>query len=609
MGQDNAIRHLADLISRCSNRYSDVRVLSYPHYKTDQWKHIKGSEFAEQCRAAARGLAEWGLMPGDRIGIYSPNRQESLYVELGLFAMRGVSVPFYSTCSPDQVEYISKDANIKLLFVGEQYQYNNAYQVQREKGQIERIIIFDKRVVKQFSDNTSLYYDEFVRMGDSMRNDTIVKERRGECLSTDLSLIIYTSGTSGTPKGVTVNQHAMVEQINAHQRAYPDIQMGDVSANFLPTSHIFEKMWVYYCLSLGIRTAIITDPKRIQELLPQIKPTLMCNVPRYWEKVYQGVRTHIDKSSSIAKSFYNTALRIGKRYRLDYFNKGKRAPLWLSLQYHIYASTVFALLKRVLGLQRGRFFPTAGAKLDDEINIFLQSCGIPIIIGYGLSESCATVSSYPRRGYVIGSVGKISDLVQVRISEEDDEIQLKGEIITEGYYQNEAANQLAFTEDGWFRTGDAGWVEGDVLFFRERIKDLFKTANGKYIAPQQIERMLAGDPLIEQAACIGDGKKFASALIYPNWELLKPIAIEKGFINGDESIEELSSNSRIRHFLMSRIEVLQASLATFEKIKKIVLLQEPLSVEKEELTATLKIRRSVVYQHYANAIESIYREG
>lgn len=605
---NTGIEHVSDLIALCAEVYPKERVLSYPHYKTDVWKHITGLEFSELCMAAAKGLAEFGIQPGQAVGIYSPNRQECLYCELGLFALRGVSVPFYSTSSPDQVEFVSKSADLKLIFVGEQYQYNNAYQVQREKGQIERIVIFDRRVVKQFNDHTSIYYDEFVRMGDSMRNETIVKERRGECMSSDLAVIIYTSGTTGDPKGVMVLQSAMALQVNIHHLYYPTIDKSDISVNFLPMSHIFEKMWVYFCLSRGVRTAIVTDPKRIQELMPQIRPTLMCNVPRYWEKVYQGVKEHMETSSKLAKAIYKSAINVGKRYRLEFRNLYRKPPFFLKLKYYFYALTVFALLKRVIGLDRGRFYPTAGAQLSDEINIFLQSCGFPIIVGYGLSESCATVSSYPTRGYVINSIGRVSDILQVRIAPEDNEIQLKGRTISPGYYRNEQATREAFTEDGWFKTGDAGHMEGDVLFFHERIKDLFKTANGKYVAPQQVEALLSADPYIEQVACIGDGYKFVSALIYPNWKKLIDLAKERNLIEGEEPISALASNKQIGTLLMSRIETLQGSLASFEKVKRIIVLETPLSMERGELTNTLKIKRRVVYDHYAEEIREIYAE-
>lgn len=608
MPEQYRIEHMADLVTIMKEQFPKDRLLSFQHYKTDAWLHISGRRVAEKCMDVAKGLAELGIAPGEPVGIYSPNRKEFIFTELGLFMLRGVSVPFYATCSPDQIAFIAKKTRLRFIFVGEQYQYNNAYQVQREKGLIERIIIFDPRVVKQFDDHSSIYYDEFIRIGDSARNETTVLKHRADCLPSDLALIIFTSGSTGTPKGVKVLHRAMAMQVNVHHFIYPSINRSDVSLNFLPLSHIFEKMWVYFCLTQGVRNAIVHDPKKVQEVLPQIKPTLMCNVPRYWEKVYQGVNKHIDQSLKLMQRIYADSLHTGRRYRLEYRNLGKKPPFFLELKYRFFSNTVFSILRRKLGLQRGRFFPTAGAKLSDEINIFLQSCGFPIIVGYGLSESCATVSSYPTSGYKIGSVGRISPIVDVRIDPENNEIQLRGETVSPGYFENEEATLEAFTPDGWFRTGDKGRIEGDVLYYEERIKDLFKTANGKYIAPQQIEAMLSAEPLIEQVAAIGDGYKFVSALIYPQWSQLQLIAIDRGWADEDTTIEELSGNQQVHLYMMSLIEGCQASLATFEKVKRIVLLTRPFSEAQGELTATLKLRRKVIYEHFQEQIEQIYAE-
>lgn len=602
------IRHTADILHLLQTKYQNNKIIKQFNPETREWENLSGEMVAANCLAAAKGLAQLDVAPGDRIGIYSPNKSEFIYTEMGIFAMRAVSVPMYSTSSPDQVFQIASNASVSTIFVGEQYQYNNAFQVQKELGQIKKIIIFDRSVVRQFDDNTSIYFDEFVRMGDSMTCETKVKVRMGETLPEDLAALIYTSGTTGQPKGVQVLHKAIAIQIDKHHEVYPSIGTSDTSVNFLPLSHIFEKVWVYFCMAQGVRTAVVTNPKKIQEVMPQIKPTLMCNVPRYWEKVYQGVETHISNSPKFMAKIYRHAIKIGRRYRLDYWNQFKNPPLLLTLQYQFFSNTIFFLLRRAIGLQRGRFFPTAGSLLSDEINIFLQSVGIPIIVGYGLSETCATVSAYMERGFTISSIGEVFKDLEVRIDPETNEIQLKGETITPGYYQNGEANHEAFTSDGWFRTGDAGRLEGSTLFFTERIKDLFKTANGKYIAPQQIENLLTSNPLFEQVAIIADERKFVSALIYPNWGLLKNICRERSVIKGDPSIEEMQTNEAVQNTVMAAIEQLQAGLATFEKIKRIALLSEGFSAEKKELTPTLKLKRKVIQANYAKEIEQMYAE-
>jgi len=275
--------------------------------------------------------------------------------------------------------------------------------------------------------------------------------------------------------------------------------------------------------------------------------------------------------------------------------------------FSIYDHTLFAKVRKTIGLQRGRFFPTAGAAISPEIYRFLRSINVPMVVGYGLSETTATVSSCPLVGFDLNSIGTIMPALQVKIDPETSEILIKGPTVASGYYHNDAANAEAFTEDGFFRTGDAGRLEGDTLYFTERIKDLFKTANGKYIAPQMLEGMLTIDPIIEQVAIIGDGYKFVSALIYPNWEVLRREARQRG-IDTSVSDEALAENHELHRLMTTHIEQALSSVAQYEKVKRFVLLTEPFSMEKGELTNTLKIRRKVINEHFAKEIASMYEE-
>lgn len=377
--------------------------------------------------------------------------------------------------------------------------------------------------------------------------------------------------------------------------------------SFLPHSHIFEKTWVFYCLFIGCTIAVLSDPKTILEALPVVRPTTMCNVPRFWEKVYAGVQEKIAGMPPYLQRVMHHAIEVGRSYKLDYINQGKQPPFTTKLLYTIYKNTLFAKVKKVIGLQRGRFFPVAGASLSTDVNIFLQSISIPICYGYGLSESIATVSCFRPTGYDINSIGEVLDHVDARIDPETNEIQLKGPTIIEEYYNNPEANRESFTEDGYFKTGDAGRLEGRTLFFTERIKDLFKTANGKYIAPQMLEGLLCLDPMIEQVAIIGDGYKFVSALIYPNWDLLLKAAQERGIdINRDR--KDLAESHDIRRLLYAHIEQAQSSVASYEMVKRFTILPEPFSIETGELTPTLKIRRKVVNEHYAEQIAKMYSD-
>lgn len=600
--------HLAEYPHRLRKKFGSKRIIRYQKKDNGPWYNLNGEEFSERCLLAAKALVAENIKEGERVGFYTQNSVDALSSEIGLFMVRGTSVPLYATSSPDQVEFILRDAGIEVLFVWEQYQYNNAWEVQKRTGLLRRIIVLEPNVLLHPEDTISLKYEEFIRRGNSKSHEHIANTRSSQALPDDIAVIIYTSGTSGRSKGVALKHKQFMMQVQTHADLLTNLSSKDVSMSFLPQSHIFEKIWVYYCLFIGATVAILTNPKTIQTALVDIHPTMMCSVPRFWEKVYGGVQDKIKSMPPTLQKIMRHAIKVGEEYRLNYKNQGKRAPLYLKLLYKLYKVTLFAKLKKVLGIQRGKFFPVAGAALSPEINRFLQSVSIPICCGYGLSESTATVCCYPDKHFDINSVGTVLDHVQVRIDPETNEIQLKGPTIITEYYNNPEANKESFTEDGYFRTGDAGRLEGKTLYFTERIKDLFKTANGKYVAPQMIEGLLMLDPIFEQVAVIGDGYKFISALIFPNWDILKKEALARG-LNTERSISELAQDHEVRRLLHAHIEQAQVSIANYEMIKRFTILAEPFSMENGELTPTLKIKRNVVYKHYAQAISDMYADS
>lgn len=599
--------HLAEYPHQFRVRYPNKTILRYYNKRNERWEKLSGQQVADRCLAAAKGLAYLQLQPGERVGIYSPNRVGCIAAELGLFMMRAVSVPIYATSTPDQVEFVVQDAGVETMFVGGQFQYNNAYEVQQRGGCLRRLVIFDPEVVLAPGDTTSMYYDEFIRRGDAVAYENKANVTASQALATDLAVIIYTSGTTGRSKGVMLHHSNFIEQIYAHQLKYPFITNRDVSMCFLPLNHIFEKAWSYLCLSMGCQVAILSDPKRILDALPAVRPTMMGNVPRFWEKVYIGVQEKINRTPSPLRRVMRHAIRTGDRYFFDYINEGKTPSIFLRLLYQAYDKILFAKVKKAIGLQRGRFFPTAGASVSPEISRFFRSINVPMCVGYGLTETTATVSSQPMRGFDLDSIGTIMPSLEVKIDPETSEILIKGPSVTRGYYNNPEANAEAFTPDGFFRTGDSGRMEGNVLYFTERIKDLFKTANGKYIAPQMIEGLLTVDPLFEQVAVIADGYKFVSALIYPNWDALRREAQLRGIEEG-LSDAELAVHHEVHRMVMAHLEQNLKSVAQYEKVKKFHLLTEPFTVERGELTNTLKVRRKVVAELYAAEIASMYEE-
>ena len=597
--------HFAELIHRQAEKYGNRTALKHRDNATGKWLKISWREFSDKVMLTAKAMAEFGIKVQENIGVYSQNMPQCLYTDFGAYGNRVVSIPMYATNSPGQIEYIINDAKIRTLFVGEQLQYNNAFKVQKDSKYLERLVVFDPAVKMNPEDKTSIYFDDFLRLGDNAHAESTVKIRMTEAVPEDLATIIYTSGTTGESKGVMLPHSCYLEAMRIHDVRLPLVTDKDLSMSFLPMTHIFEKAWCYYCLHKGVTIAINQDPKMIQKTLPEVHPTLMCNVPRFWEKVYAGVHEKINSASPAMKKIFLDAIETGRRYNLEYKNKGIPAPCSLKLKFQFYNKTVFTLLKKVLGIERGRFFPVAGAPLSDTINEFLQSVNIPIAYGYGLSETTATVCFYPEIGFQFGSIGEVMPGVQVKIDPGNNEILVKGKTVMSGYYNKPEETKRAFTEDGFFRTGDAGRLEGNTLFFTERIKDLYKTSNGKYIAPQAIEMVMSGDNYIEQIAVIGDQRKFVSALIVPAYPLLEKYAGEKGI--SFESREELVKNKDIIRFIEARVEEHQKILASYEKIKRFTLLPEPFMMGCE-LTDTLKLRRPVVLQKYATEIEAMYEE-
>ena len=595
--------NLSKMIKARTAKYGRREALKYRDYDSSQWIPISWNDFDETVDICANALVEYSIKEQENIGVFSQNKPECLFVDFGAYSNRAVTIPLYATSSAPQVEYIIKDAKIRLIFVGEQYQYDTIMQALPNCPTIEKIIIFDPKVIRKDNDTISVYMSEFLKQGKAQQHRELVEKRRNDSQQTDLVNILYTSGTTGEPKGVMLHQSNFTVAFKNHDERLTYMSDKDVSMNFLPMTHIFERAWVYLCLHKGVLVCINLKPADIQMTIKEIRPTLMCSVPRFWEKVYAGVQEKIAETKGIKKKLMLDAIRVGKIHNIDYLSKGLTPPLGIRLKYKFYDKFIYSLLKRVIGIENGNFFPTAGAAVPDKIFEFCRSVGIRLVVGYGLTESTATVSFTDFDKYTIGSVGKIMPNVHVRIGE-NDEIQLKGDTITKGYYNKPEVNKEAFTEDGWFRTGDAGRIEGDLIFLKERIKDMFKTSNGKYIAPQAIETTMVVDKFIDQICIVADQRKYVSALIVPDYKNLKAYAEEKGIKYND--MKDLVANKEIIDAVTEHIDILQQNFAHFEQIKKLTLLPEPFSMEKGELTNTLKIKRQVVYKNYAELIDKMY---
>lgn len=594
--------HFAQLVFAQAKKYGERTALYSRDRAGEQWKKLSWNAFANQVSVLAKAFVELGISEQQCVAQFSHNKAENLIVDFALFANRAVMVPMYATSTVQQVEFIVNDAGIELIFVGDQNQYNIALEVLESSESLKKIVAFDNKVV--FADNEhSMYYSDLIAIGEKSTKHFEVQQRQNEAVGKDLSCILYTSGTTGNPKGVMLPHSCFKEAMRINTSRLTSITDKDYSIAFLPLSHVFERTWCYLCLFKGVSIYINQYPTEIQQTIKEVHPTLMCSVPRFWEKVYAGVQENISKMSPVKQGLVTWALAIGKVYNLEFKRTGKTPGLFLELKYRLADKLIFSKVKETLGIEKANILPTAGAKLSDDIALFFISIGVPILYGYGLTESTATVSCYEYINYQIGTVGSIMPDLNVRIGD-DNEIQLKGKTIFTGYYNNAEATKAAFTEDGWFKTGDAGVIKNDQLILTERIKDLFKTSNGKYIAPQEIETRLALDKYIEQVAAIGDEKNFVTAIIHPSVRALEAYAQKHDIAYS--GVDDLLKNPLIHKLIEERIAVQQRGMANYEIVKRFSLISKNFAIETGELTNTLKIRRAVVMQKYKSIIDEMY---
>ena len=586
-----------DSPERVAYRYRDDNGIWQPR----SWEH-----FAEDVDNIAYALETLGLSPSEMLAIFSANCPEILITDFAAYHNRAVPVSLYATSSPEQVEYILNDAGARFAFAGNRTQYEILLDVAPRCPRLEKIIVYDPAVELDSTDTRCMSFSSLMALGRaaSPMCRGQVAARRSAAKPDDLATLIYTSGTTGEPKGAMLPHSCFNACLETHRQFLTMLSDKDTSVAFRPLSHIFEKAWSYFCLYRGIEIYINSNPKVIQDTLREVRPTTMCSVPRFWEKAYAAIQEKLSRATGFRNKLVLKALRVGAARNLRYKRLGRRVPMLLEMQYRFFDRKVFSAVRKAMGIENGNIFPTAGAPLSANIVDFFKSIGVNIVIGYGLSETTATVSCYPEVGYEIGTVGTPIPHVQVRIGA-DNEIQIKGPTVMSGYYNRPDDTEKAFTDDGWFRTGDAGYIDPDgAIVLTERIKDLFKTSNGKYIAPQAIESRLGEDRYIEQVAVIGDNRKYVSAIIIPAFEALKDYARRHKI--AFRSIDDLVDNSEIRKFFAERIERLQRGLAGFEKIKKFILLPQEFTIENGELTNTLKLRRPVINNRYAHQIEAMY---
>lgn len=597
--------HLSVLVQKRAAQYGDREALIYKDFGGDRWKSCSWNRFAATVKTVSNALLNLGVQVQENVGVFSQNCKEYLFCDYGAWGIRAVTIPFYATCSEQQIEFMINDAKVRVLFVGEQEQYDKAHRVRTLCPTLERIVVFDRTVSLNADDRNTLYFEDFMKMGEGLPRQTEVNQRYKEANRTDLANILYTSGTTGNSKGVMLTHGQYMAAIDANLKCVR-VSEKDRILNFLPFAHIFEKAWAALGVTVGATLIVNTDPREVQKSMRETHPTSMCAVPRFWEKVLIGVEQKIESYNSVMRRVFHNALAIGRKHNVECVSRGKKPSPILHLQYEMVNKTIFSLIRKELGLENANIFPTAGATVAPHVEEFVHSIGLDMVVGYGLTESLATVScDHLDKPYTMGSVGRLIDSIELKISEEG-EVLLKGPTITPGYYNRDDLTAAAFDEEGYFRTGDAGYMKNGELYLTDRIKDLFKTSNGKYIAPQMIESKLLVDRYIDQIAIIADERKFVSALIVPDYALLEEYARTNDIAFG--SREQLCADTHIYRMMMERIATIQQQLAHYEQVKRFTLLPRPFTMAEGELTNTLKLKRQVIYRNFSDEIEKMYEE-
>ena len=594
--------HLGKMVHKRAEKFGDKKI-AVRHKAFGQWEEFSWKRFVDLIDNCAMALLEEGVKEREFVGMFSNNRVEWAVVDFACFSIRACSVPIYQSNSAEELKYIVNDCNIRILFVEKQEHYDKAMSILPET-KIEKVIIFDHRISYDKNNPMVMLFADFIEKGKLSGRQKELEERLNMATSEDLSTLIYTSGTTGEPKGVMLTHKNWLAMLFATGYHIPIIE-SDVNLAFLPLAHVFERAWSYFILCSNARVDYchIAKPEALMEFLAESRPHYMCSVPRLWEKVYAKVMDGISQAPEKKQKIFKWALDIGGQYQ--YLKKDKKPiPLSLKFKHNIADALVLKKIRNLFG-GRNKVFNCGGSAFSGEIAEFFFRCGVLLLQGYGLTECFVICVANPEHNK-FGTCGPVVPLMKVRISPEG-EIQATSPSQTQGYWNKPDLTKELFTEDGWVKTGDIGYIDDEgYLLIADRLKDMFKTSGGKYIAPQQIETLLKEDIFIEQVIAIGDGKKFVSALIVPSFEQLEIYCQKHGI--PFTSKEEIIKHPDILKLYRERIDDRTKCLGQVEKVKKFVLLPQEFSQETGELTPTMKIKRKIISSKYKDIIDSIYAE-
>lgn len=589
---------LVDLFIDAAAKYPEVNFLNFK--RDGEWQSIDSAEMIDRIESCALGLYSLGLRKDDRAAILAPNSAEWTIADAGCQFAGVIDVPIYTTLAPASVEYILRDSGARVLFLQNADSYDTLEEAIANAGTVEKIVLFDGVA----GGDLTITFAALLASGNEIRNETgLLENLRKEVSPEDIATLIYTSGTTGEPKGVMLSHDCIISNVIDAGEKY-DFSVQDIPLSVLPLSHIFERSAMYLYLYNGMAVHYAESVDKVPDNLSEVRPTIFVGVPRIFEKVYAKAKLKSAEAGGLKEKIFDWAIEIAKQYALK-VETNEKLPFALKLKHGLADKLVYAKLREFFG-GRLRACITGGAALTDDIYLIFNGAGISIMQGYGLTETSPVISSNNPQFSRLGSVGRPIRNVQVRIAD-DGEIEAAGPGVMLGYYHKPEATRDTFTEDGWFRTGDIGRIDDDgFLFVTDRKKELFKTSGGKYIAPSPIEQMIHSSRFVSQAVLVGNERRFAAALIVPNFEMLESYVRHKGYKKMTPA--EMCSDTRINDLIERQIASATKGLARFETVKKFALLEREFSADGGELTPTLKVKRRVIGEKYKDVIDRFYDE-
>jgi len=583
---------IAELFQRSAQKFPKTNILNFK--RKGRWQGISGKEMFLRTQKCSAALAAFGIQKGDRVAILAPNSPEWTVTD-GACQLAGIiDVPIYTTLSPSSIEYILRDSGSRVLFLENDASFEQLKEVIEKIEALEKVVIFEGH-----SKNGNIAFDDLLLNG-----ETDYSKCKNECKPDEIATLIYTSGTTGEPKGVMLSHECILSNVIDAGEKF-EFAINDIPLSVLPLSHIFERSAMYLYIYHGMSVHYAESVDKIPENLREVRPTIFVGVPRIFEKVYAKAKLNSVKAGGIKERIFDWAIEVGKQFALQ-TSSANPVSMALKFKHAVADKLVFSKLRAFFG-GRLRACITGGAALTDDIYLIFNGANIAVMQGYGLTETSPVITSNNPQFSRLGSVGKPIRNMSIRIAE-DGEIEATGPGVMLGYFHKPDATREAFTADGWFRTGDIGRIDQDgFLYITDRKKELFKTSGGKYIAPSPIEQMMRASRFVSQAVLVGNERKFAAALIVPNFEMLESYALRKGYPLLTPA--EFCRDPRIIDLIERQVASHTKDLARFESVKKVALLENELSVEGGELTPTLKVRRRIVDEKYKDIIERMYSQA